>query len=169
MGSPSGLTAGGFTNEGGIGMFDRQQVRVLTGALLGLLVLAALVTRAGARDGGHKHNDALDRCAKRCSECARECDSCFHHCAGLVTGGKKEHAAAMHLCVDCAELCTTAGRLVSRQSPLTDVACEACARACDACAAACEKFPADEHMTQCAAACRECAKTCREMVKHLGK
>ena len=150
-------------------MNDRQQVRILTGALFGLLVLAVHVTRAGAQDGDHKHNDALDRCAKRCSECARECDSCFHHCAGLVAGGKKEHAAAMHLCVDCGEVCTTAGRLVSRQSPLTDVACEACARACDACAAACEKFPADEHVKQCAAACRECAKACRDMLKHLGK
>jgi hypothetical protein len=111
---------------------DRQQVRILTGALFGLLVLAVLVTRAGAQEGGHKHNEALDRCAKSCSECARECDTCFHHCAGLMAAGKKEHAAAVHLCIDCAELCTTAGRLVSRDSPLTDVACEACARACDA-------------------------------------
>ena len=163
------MTAGGFTNEGGIRMNGRHQFRILTGALFGLLVLAVLVTRAGAQEGGHQHNDALDRCAKSCSECARECDSCFHHCAGLVAGGKKEHAAAMHLCVDCGEVCTTAGRLVSRQSPLTDVACEACARACDACAAACEKFPADDHMKACGTACRECAKACREMLKHLGK
>lgn len=34
-------------------MNDRQQVRILTGALFGLLVLAVLVSRSGAQDGVH--------------------------------------------------------------------------------------------------------------------
>jgi hypothetical protein len=130
------------------------------------LVALALTTTAPAQ---HEHAKHFDKCAKACDDCKRECDSCFHHCAHLVADGKKDHARSMKLCVDCAEVCSTAGRLSARHSALSVIACEACAKACDVCAEECEKHKGDKHMAACAKACRDCANECREMVKHVGE
>ena len=139
--------------------------------LIALGAFAALATLTGwavpsARADHHtKH---FEDCAKVCAECQVECDKNFHHCFKLVEAGKKEHAKAMHLSVDCAEFCALAAKLTARQSELAVPACEACAKACDACAAECDKFPDMPEMKACAAKCKECAKSCREMVKMVG-
>src|SRR5438105_5030422 len=93
--------------------------------MLGMLMTASLVLAGGAGlntyaggktkvktsgEDAHTHGHFM-KCAKECADCQQQCDSCFHHCAKLVADGKKEHAKAMHLCVDCADLCATAGRL----------------------------------------------------------
>jgi hypothetical protein len=145
-------------------MYQRIVFGALFAASLGLSGLAAPAARAEEKDHAHEH---MMKCAKACLDCQKDCDSCFHHCAHLLADGKKDHAKTMHLCVDCAELCSTAGKLSARNSPLAVTACEACAKACDQCAAACEKFPDDAHMKMCAKSCRDCAKECREMVKHV--
>lgn len=114
------------------------------------------------------HAKHFDECAKVCADCQVACDKNFHHCAKLVEGGKKEHAKAMHLSVDCAELCAVAAKLTARKSDLSAPACEACAKACDACAAECDKFADMPEMKACAEACKKCAASCREMVKMAG-
>lgn len=132
--------------------------------------LAALPTGvARAEQGADAHHEQMMKCAKACADCQISCDMCFHHCAELLTKGTKEHAKTMHLCVDCAECCSTAARLAARHSPLAAAACECCAKCNDECAAACEKFKDDKHMAMCAKSCRDCAKACREMIKHLAK
>jgi hypothetical protein len=116
---------------------------------------------------GHKHHGAFAACAKACADCQLQCDSCFEHCAGLVEGGQKDHAASMHTCIDCAECCGLAAHLTARSSSFAHHACDCCAKCCDECAAACAKFPDDEHMAACAKSCQDCAKACREMLEHL--
>lgn len=140
--------------------------------LFALGAFAALATLTGgaapsARADDH-HKKHFEACAQVCADCQVECDKTFHHCFKLVEAGKKEHAKAAHLTVDCAEFCALAAKLTARQSELAVPACEACAKACDACAAECDKFAAMPEMKACAAKCRECAKSCRDMVQMVG-
>lgn len=114
------------------------------------------------------HAKHFAECAKVCADCQVACEMNFHHCFKLVEGGKKEHAKAMHLSVDCAEFCTTSAKLTGRHSELAATACEACAKACDACAAECEKAADMPEMKACAEACKKCAASCREMAKMAG-
>lgn len=152
---------------------DRRAVLGALGATaVGLAGWAGSQARGQAKPADDKakahERRHFERCAKACVDCLTQCEANFHHCVGLVTAGKKEHAKAMHLSIDCAELCATGGRLSARMSPLAFPACDACAKACDICAAECEKHPSDEHMKACASACRECAKECRTIIKHIG-
>lgn len=112
------------------------------------------------------HTDMFADCAKVCAECQVACDANFHHCFMLLESGKKDHAKAAHLSVDCAEFCSLSAKLTARQSELSGPACEACAKACDACAMECGKFSAMPVMKSCVDSCKKCAASCREMVKH---
>jgi hypothetical protein len=134
------------------------------------LALALTLPFAGpTRAAEHEaHAEHFKKCAKVCADCRLECDSCFKHCVTMVAGGKKEHAATVQLCADCAAVCQLCSTLCARSSPLAAHSLEACAKSCEQCGAACAKFPDDEHMARCAKVCRDCAKECREMVKHLG-
>ena len=139
-----------------------------TAPIVLMLVLAASGDQAiSGAQAGHAHDKHFSDCAKACAECTNSCASCYHHCAGLVSAGKKDHTKSMILCNDCAEVCGTAAKLVSRQSPFSRLICEACAKTCDDCGAACAKFSEDKHMTDCAKACKDCATACREMIKHV--
>jgi hypothetical protein len=128
---------------------------------------AVLSARADDKPAGD-HAKHFDECAKVCADCQVACEKNFHHCFTLVEGGKKEHARAMHLSVDCAEFCTISAKLTARHSELAVTSCEACAKACDACAAECEKFKDMPEMKACAEACKKCAASCREMAKMAG-
>lgn len=118
---------------------------------------------------GHEHmehNEALQACAKACSDCQRMCDMCSTHCGHQLAEGKKEHVTTLMTCQDCADICAAASQVTARGGPFSGIICESCADACGACAKECEKFPDDEHMTACAKECRKCEKACREMLKH---
>lgn len=140
---------------------------MLTGIGAGAAVLAAAGTAFADDKKGDDHHEHFTACAKVCAACMIECDMCFHHCAEQLAAGKKEHAATLHTCIDCAECCKTAASLVARHSPFAAHACECCIKCTEACAAACEKFPNDTHMVACAKACRDCAKSCKEMLQHM--
>lgn len=127
------------------------------------LVVSAMSVPAFSADSPHAAH--MLKCASVCAACQVECDACFHHCATLVTGGQKDHAESMHLCVDCATCCHMCAALCGRQSHLSGPAAECCATCCETCAAACEKFPDDAKMAACAKSCRTCAQSCRDMVK----
>ena len=90
--------------------------------LLGVLgaTAAGLAIAGGARAAraGHDKEDIHEKCADACSDCEKECNQAFHHCYKQVASGKAGHAKAMHLCVDCGEVCSTAAKLVARMSPL---------------------------------------------------
>lgn len=137
-------------------------------ALTALLGWPSLTVHADDKQPAADHAKHFDECAKVCADCQVACDKNFHHCFKLVEGGKKEHAKAMHLSVDCGELCAVSAKLTARKSELAGASCEACAKACEACAAECEKFKDMPEMKACAEACKKCAASCREMVKMSG-
>lgn len=141
--------------------------------LAGLSTVAAAVGDrslfAQGAGGGHaEHDDASVACARACSDCQRECDACAAHCAHLLADGRKEHAATLATCQDCADFCAAAAQIVARGGPFAALICASCEEACARCGKACEKFPDDKHMKKCAEECRKCEKACREMVKHAG-
>ncbi len=112
-------------------------------------------------------NDSHGKCADACFDCERECSEAFHHCFTQTAAGKSGHTKAMHLCVDCADICSTAGKLVSRMSPLMVYTCHSCAECCDACVAECDKMN-DPKLKDCCDALRKCSAACKDMVKSMG-
>ncbi|HKB91286.1 MAG TPA: four-helix bundle copper-binding protein [Opitutaceae bacterium] len=95
--------------------------------------------------------EALSACEQVCSDCA---DACL---------GETAHLAILRRCIrinlDCAEVCATTARLLSRHtetaSAIVHAQLHACVLACQICGDECEMH-ADIHNY-----CRICAETCR--------
>ncbi len=104
--------------------------------------------------------DTLVECSQACTACADACLS-------------EEMVADLRKCIrtdlDCADLCDTTARVLSRHTGydanLTRAVLEACAVACRACADECERHAGmHEHCRVCAEACRACEAACAELV-----
>ena len=104
--------------------------------------------------------DTVLECGEACTECADACLS-------------EDSVAALARCIrlnmDCADVCSTTARILSRHTA-ADVAIsravlEACVVACASCAAECAQH-ADmhEHCRICAEACRRCEQACRDLL-----
>jgi hypothetical protein len=104
--------------------------------------------------------DALIACAEACTACADACLS-------------EDMVADLTKCIrtnlDCADICTTTSRVLSRHTGydanLSRSLLEACAIACGTCADECGSH-ADmhEHCRICAEACRSCERACRDLL-----
>jgi hypothetical protein len=110
---------------------------------------------------------ALRVCADVCFACARACDTCVDEC--LAARDSSSFAYSIRLCLDCAELCATAGSIASRRtgsSPeILRVALDACAVASRLCAIECEKHAhSNDGCRNGALACRECERACHVTV-----
>lgn len=147
-------------------MNRRDVIRVLGAAGVALTAAATVGTAADDKRG---EADVFTACGKACRDCLADCEECYRHCADLLAGGQKDHAATAALCLDCAELCAATAKMVGRRGPLAAAAAEACAKACDECGQACGKFADHPVMKECAAACGTCAKACRALVEKLAK
>jgi hypothetical protein len=145
----------------------RTHVTAFILAVLGAVAFAQAAKAPVAPDHS-QHGEAMQACAKACSDCQRQCDSCATHCGHQLYEGKKEHIMTLMTCQDCANVCTAAAQIVSRGGPFSALICGSCADACARCGKECDQFPADEHMKKCADECRKCEKACRDMVKHVG-
>jgi SAM-dependent methyltransferase len=115
----------------------------------------------------HALSDELVRCIEECFACAQSCTACADACLG------EEDVAGLRKCIrldlDCADLCTATGRILSRQTEpdtaLLRTTVEACAQACRACAEECERHAQHhEHCRVCAEACRRCEEACRSLL-----
>jgi hypothetical protein len=104
--------------------------------------------------------DALAACAQACTACADACLS-------------EEMVADLRTCVrtdlDCADICATTARVLSRHTGydanLTRAQLEACVVACRTCGDECERHAGmHEHCRVCAEACRECEAACQELL-----
>jgi hypothetical protein len=111
--------------------------------------------------------DDLAAAIEACFACAQTCTACADACLA------EESVAQMRRCItsdlNCADLCTAAGRVLSRQTEydhvITQRALEACVRACIACAAECDKHAEHHrHCALCAEACRACEAACRTLL-----
>ena len=104
--------------------------------------------------------EACFACAQGCTACA---DACLaeHHVEDLVR--------CIRLNLDCADICMTTGRLLSRMEqfahPVLLHQLRACIAACNACGNECEEHAAmHEHCQVCAELCRRCEQACQAIL-----
>jgi len=104
--------------------------------------------------------DALDDCAQACIADA-DADLGEHDVAEMVM--------CIRLCLDCADVCTAAVGITSRQSAydpeVVRPLLEACTASCKSCGDECERHARlHEHCRICAEACRRAEQACRELL-----
>ncbi len=122
-------------------------------------------------DLGGVDRQKLAACIEACFECAQTCTACADAC--LSEPMVIDLAKCVRTNLDCADICDTTGRVLSRHTGydanLTRTMLEACAAACKSCGDECERH-ADmhEHCRVCAEACRRCEQACRELLGALG-
>jgi hypothetical protein len=111
--------------------------------------------------------DDLAAAIEACIDCAQTCTACADACLA------EDDVAQLRRCIatdlNCADICSAVGRLLSRQTDydaqVTQRALEACIRACVACADECEKHAQHHrHCGVCAEVCRACAAACTELL-----
>ena len=119
---------------------------------------------------GGVDRDTLRACIEACYECAQACTACGDACLG------EEMVAQLVRCIrlnlDCADVCDTTGRVLSRQTGydanLAKAVLEACAVSCKTCGDECERHAGmHEHCRVCADACRRCESACRDLISSL--
>lgn len=112
---------------------------------------------------GHVYREILARCIEACFDCSQTCTSCADAC--LSEDGVNEMRKCIRLDLDCADICATTARVLTRQTeydaPTSKAQLESCRAICVACAEECERH-ADMHghCKLCAEACRGCAEAC---------
>ncbi|MDP8927646.1 MAG: four-helix bundle copper-binding protein [Actinomycetota bacterium] len=105
--------------------------------------------------------EAVYGCAQACTACADAC---------LSEDRVAELIKCIQLNLNCADVCVTAGRSLSRQTEydasLTRALLEACAQTCRSCAEECERHAemGMEHCRVCAEACRRCEQACQGLI-----
>lgn len=101
------------------------------------------------------------------TECAQTCTACADACLS------EQDVAHTTRCIrddlDCADICETTSRVLSRHTGydanLTLATVRACIEACRTCAASCEEHAGHmEHCRICMETCQRCERTCRELV-----
>jgi Domain of Unknown Function (DUF326) len=110
----------------------------------------------------------LVRCIEACSDCAESCTQCADDCLGEES--VQDLTTCIRLTLDCADVCATTGRVVSRQTgydaSATGAVLRVCIEACSSCADECEVHAAHgmEHCRVCAEECRRCEQACEELL-----
>ena len=99
-----------------------------------------------------------------CEQC---CTACADAC--LAEDGDMDLRYCIRTNLDCADICATTGRALSRQTKPNDAILraqlQACITACDACADECQKHASmHEHCKVCVECCRECSKACKALL-----
>ena len=113
--------------------------------------------------------DVLVRCIAACHDCEQACTQCADDC--LSEQNVQELAKCIRLNLDCADICATTARVLSRQTEydanLTRPIVQACAQACKSCGDECEQHAKHgmEHCRVCAEACRSCERACEELLQ----
>jgi hypothetical protein len=109
--------------------------------------------------------DQLLACAQACTSCADACLGEDHHLTELVR--------CIRLNLDCADVCDTTARVLTRQTEFEPALARsllaACAEACATCAEECERHAAMgmEHCRVCAEVCRRCEEQCRRALERI--
>ena len=112
--------------------------------------------------------DVLVRCIEACYDCAHACTACADDCLSEENAGQMTKCIRLNL--DCADVCQTTGRIVSRQTEydanLTRTIVEACVQSCKSCGDECEQHGQQgmEHCRICSDACRRCEQACQELL-----
>jgi hypothetical protein len=109
----------------------------------------------------------LLECIEACFDCGQACVACADACLG--ERDPAQLVACIRLNNDCADICETTGKILSRQTALdrnvVQAVIQACATICGACATECEKHASRmEHCRVCADACRICEEACQRVL-----
>ncbi|VEH41195.1 Domain of Uncharacterised Function (DUF326) [Kocuria rosea] len=132
----------------------------------------ASMLKAYPKNLGEVDQVKLAACIAACFECARTCTACADAC--LSEDMVEQLTTCVRTNLDCAGLCETSGKVLSRHtgydaSIVLDTI-KACWIACKACADECEKHESvHEHCRICAETCRRCAQACADLVEALGR
>jgi hypothetical protein len=107
--------------------------------------------------------DAISDCAQAC---AADTD------ADLNEQNLAEMVRCIRLCLDCSDVCTATGGVLSRlaeyDADATGPLLESCVAVCKSCGDECERHAAHyAHCRICAEACRRCEQACRELLAAL--
>ncbi|WP_435107416.1 four-helix bundle copper-binding protein [Nocardiopsis synnemataformans] len=127
-----------------------------------------LDTRPDRRGDGVE--EKVRSCIEACGACAQACVLCADACLG--ERAVAELVACVRLDMDCADVCESTQRVLSRRTgeddTLVRVLVKACAEACRLCGEECDRHAAQhEHCWVCAEACRRCECACRELLAAL--
>jgi hypothetical protein len=135
------------------------------------MTVAGEMLQTYPQDLGGIDREKLVACIEACVECAQACTACADACLA------EEMVADLRRCIrtnlDCADVCDTAGRVLTRRTDpdadVTRAVLEACATACRACGDECGSHAEmHEHCRVCAESCRRCEQACRDLLAALG-
>jgi hypothetical protein len=115
--------------------------------------------------------DAVAAAIDACMVAAQACVSCGNSC--LAEQNVAELGRCVALTDDCADVCSTTLRVLSRpfgwEHQVTHRLLSACVRACTSCAEECERHSAHHsHCAICAKACRACVHACGDLLQAEG-
>lgn len=104
--------------------------------------------------------DALIECAEACTACADAC---------LSESSVAELTKCVRTNLDCADVCGTTARVLSRHTGydanISRTLLEACAMVCKSCGDECASHASmHEHCRVCAEACRACERACLDLL-----
>lgn len=110
----------------------------------------------------------LQACIEACFDCAQTCTACADACLG------EQNTQMLMRCIrldlDCADVCDTTGRVLSRQTAfdpvLASAVVQACAVACRQCGDECATHAQHgmQHCKVCADSCRRCEEACNQVL-----
>jgi hypothetical protein len=111
--------------------------------------------------------DALAACIHACFDCAQTCVACTDACLG--EDEPAELRRRITLCLNCADVCQAAGRVLSRQTAydatVSRATLEACLTLCRTCVEECDRHATmHEHCRICAEVCRSCEQACQQLL-----
>lgn len=123
------------------------------------------------KDLGTIDHHMLAESIAACFDCAQNCTACADSC--LAEDTVADLTRCIRTDLDCADLCTATGNILSRHTGfdanVTRATLQACAAACQACAVECERHAGmHDHCRLCAQACRRCEQACNELFASLG-
>jgi hypothetical protein len=109
----------------------------------------------------------LLECIRACLDCAQACVACADACLG--ESDPRKLTACIRLNNDCADICETTAKILSRQTALDRnvirAIIEACATICRSCGEECDMHAAAmQHCRVCAEACHACEQACQKVL-----
>jgi hypothetical protein len=123
------------------------------------------------KDLGDIDQHKLAECIAACYACSQACTACADAC--LSEDMVAELTKCIRTDLDCADICSTAGNILSRHTGydanITRAILQACATVCKGCGDECQHHAGmHEHCRICAEACERCEQACNELLNSLG-